>query len=403
MKARPKLLFLCQNLPYPPDGGAHIRSYHTLRLLCERFDVTALCFYRTSVRTEDRVLEGISGLEEHATRAEAFPIPQDERRLRFLRDHAFSVIGGRGYIRWVYESVGFRRRIRELRGQSFDLVHMDSLDLVAYAPLLVELPVVCAHHNIESNLLRRRSELAEGWRRRYLRLQARLIEKEERRWCPRMRLNVVVSDADRETLGQLSSQSDILVVPNGVDTEALQPKDGGGREGIVFVGGHTWFPNRDGMEYFVEAILPLIRERQPDIPMTWVGRASEDVQRRYERLGVTVTGYVDDIRPYVHKAACFVVPLRVGGGTRLKILDAWALGKAVVSTSAGAEGLRTRHGDNILLADDPQQFADEVCRVVTETELRRALEAAGRDTAVEHYDWQVVGRPMLDRYEALSE
>lgn len=397
------ILFLCQNLPYPPDAGAHIRSFHTLRLLGQRFEVTALCFYRTSVRAEpDAVRDGIRGLEEYADHVEAFPIPQDGHLLRFAFDHIRSAIGRRAYTRWVYESRAFRRRLRELfQPGVFKLVHLDSLDLVAYAPLLAPIPIVCAHHNVESSLLRRRAELATGWRRHYLRLQSRLVEREERTWCPRMHLNVVVSDVDADRLASNSPEAEVLIMPNGVDTRALVPSPDDDRRGIVFVGGHTWFPNRDGMEYFAEAILPRIRERHPDVEVTWVGRAPEEIRAHYARLGVRMTGYVDDIRPFVHRAACFVVPLRVGGGTRLKILDAWALGKAVVSTTAGCEGLSTANGVNMLIADDPDEFATAVTRVLEDAELRRRLEAGGRSTAVRYYDWKQVAVPMLDRYESI--
>jgi glycosyltransferase involved in cell wall biosynthesis len=187
-----------------------------------------------------------------------------------------------------------------------------------------------------------------------------------------------------------------------VDTTAFQPAPGDApREGIVFVGGYTWFPNRDGMEYFASAILPHIREARPDVPVFWVGRAGPEVEERFAGHGVEVTGYVEDIRPRVHRAACFVVPIRVGGGTRLKILDAWALGKAVVSTSPGSEGLAVKQGKNMLVEDDPQAFARAVLRVLDSEALRERLEKEGRRTAVEKYDWDVVGRSMLSAYSDL--
>lgn len=401
---RPTMLFLCQNLPYPPDAGAHIRSFHTLRILSQRFEVSVFCFYRRAVRASARaVAAGVSGLKRYATHVEVFPIPQDGRPMRYVHDHLRSVFGGRAYTRWVYESQAFRSSLdRVLQRERFTLVHLDSLDLVAYAPGLLSLPLVCAHHNIESSLLRRRAEVATGLRRGYLKLQGRLTEKEERVWCPRMKLNVVVSQVDARRLATRSPESEIIVMPNGVDTKALSPQEGGERRGIVFVGGYTWFPNRDGMEYFAEDILPLIRRRHPNELVTWIGRAGNDVQERFARLGIRMTGYVEDIRPFMHRAACVVVPLRIGGGTRLKILDAWALGKAVVSTNIGAEGLALAEGQNILLADDPRGFAEAVCKVLESPGLRKRLEEGGRATAVDLFDWQVLAGPMLERYMKLA-
>ncbi len=401
--SRPRLLFLCQNLPYPPDGGALIRSYHTLRLLARDFDVTALCFVRRSTRPSSEAIEAARvALEDTAERVEVFELPQERSRLRFVADHLSSVLSGRAYTRWAYESGAFRTRLRELlKAEPFDLVHVDSLDLVGYLPLLTGQPLVVAHHNVESQLLRRRADSESGLRGMYLRRQARLLEREERRWCPRVDLNVVVSPEDADTLAALAPAAEVMVVPNGVDSRAFSPSDEEPRREIVFVGGYTWFPNREGMEYFAVEILPLIRDRDPDVPVTWVGRAPEEIRQAFAGRGVTLTGYVEDIRPYVTRAACFVVPLRVGGGTRLKILDAWSMGKAVVSTSAGSEGLAVRPGENMLVADEPESFAAAVLRVLDDTDLRQALGSEARATAESLYDWDVIGGPMLERYAVL--
>jgi glycosyltransferase involved in cell wall biosynthesis len=393
--SRERLLFLCQNLPYPPDGGALIRSYHTLRLLAERFDVTALCFYRRSSRpVEASVRASLEGLGELA-RAEAFPIPQEHRRARLVWDHVRSVVTGRAYTRYAYESRQVRRRIRDLIARDqVDVVHVDSLDLVAYLPMLRRLPVVLAHHNVESRLLERRAESESGLRRWYLGLQARLTAREEARWCGRVALNTAVSAEDADGLRRIAPDARVVTVPNGVDTEAFAPAPPGLREGIVFVGGHTWFPNRDGMAHFADEILPLIRAEWPEVAVTWVGRADDETRAAYAAKGIDMTGYVDDIRPHVDRAACFIVPLRVGGGTRLKILDAWAMGKAVVSTSRGCEGLDARDGENLLVADEPEPFARAVLAVVREPELRLRLETGGRETAVRSYDWSAIGEGM---------
>ncbi|HEU4452735.1 MAG TPA: glycosyltransferase family 4 protein [Longimicrobium sp.] len=400
---RPRLLFLCQNLPFPPDGGVQIRSWNVLRLLAREFDVTALCFYRAGTRsTPAAVEESLRGMREVAE-TEAFAIPQEHSRARLAADHLRSVLSGRAYTVAAYDSAELRRTLRGLlAGRRFDLAHVDSLDLSGYLPLLSGLPTVCTHHNVESALLRRRAASeATAARRAYLRLQARLTEAEERRWCPRVALNVAVSEDDRALLARLAPGARFMVVPNGVDTTAFQP-GAGGREGIVFVGGYGWHPNRDALEHFCADVLPLVRARRPGVPVTFVGRAPEAVRREYrERHGVELTGYVDDVRPLVRGAACYVAPLRVGGGTRLKILDAWALGKAVVSTSVGCEGLETRDGENILVRDGAQAFADAVCRVLEDEGLRARLERGARRTAVERYDWEVIAGSMLDAYASL--
>jgi polysaccharide biosynthesis protein PslH len=403
----PRVLFLCQALPYPPDGGVHIRAFHLLRILSKRYRVTALCFYRKAARESEKEVQlALEGLRAQAgvDSAEAFPIPQEHSRLRLLWDHGRSVLTRRAYTVFAYESAEVRDRIEGiLSEEKYDLIHIDSLDLSWYLSRLPPLPVVCDHHNVESVLLDRRSRQEAGYfMRRYIAHQARLTRREEERWCGAVNLNLTVSAQDRELLLERAPGASVVVVPNGVDTSAFEPAYAG-EDGIVFVGGYTWFPNKDGMEYFCDRILPLIRDRAPDTHVVWVGRAPRKVVEEYRtRHGVEMTGYVDDIRPYVASASCVVVPLRVGGGTRLKILDAWAMGKAVVSTSPGCEGLDARDGDNILIRDSEQAFAEAVHAVMVEPELRGRLGRAARKTAEETYDWEQIGDRMLEVYGRVS-
>jgi glycosyltransferase involved in cell wall biosynthesis len=257
------------------------------------------------------------------------------------------------------------------------------------------------HQNIESALLRRRAaNETSAPRRAYLGVQARLTEREERRWAPRVALNVTVSDADARELAALAPGARTAVVPNGVDVNAFVPAAPGERRGIAFMGGMSWFPNADALEFFAGEILPIIRASEPAVTVTWVGRASAAEIERYARDGVTLTGHVDDIRPYVDGAACYVVPLRIGGGTRLKILDGWALGKAIVSTTIGCEGLDAHDGKNILVRDDPPSFAAAVVTVLRDSGLRASLERNGRLTAEQTYSWEVIGQTLTARYLA---
>lgn len=397
------LLFLCQTLPYPPDGGVKIRSYNVLRLLSREYAVTALCFYRAADISSGDELEGSVGGLKSLAEVEAFPIPQEHNRARLILDHLRSVILGRAYTISAYQSHKFRVRLRELiKTREFDLVHIDSLDLAGYIPMLAGIPIICVHHNVESALLRRRAARS-GMLRSYLSLQARLTEREERHWCPLIRLNVAVSELDRLALLKIAPTARFIVVPNGVDARTFQHKDVP-TSGIVFVGSHLWQPNSDAMEYFCSEVLPLVRSSHTDVAVTWVGRATDAVKREYaQRYGVRLTGYVDDIRPLVEKASCYIAPLRAGGGTRLKILDAWAMGKAVVSTSVGCEGLDARDGRNILIRDRAEDFAEAVLSILTNSRLRQQLGSEARRTVENKYDWEVIGRPMLEQYRHLGQ
>lgn len=402
----PNLLFLAHTVPFPPDEGAKIRTFNIFRLLSRQFRVDALCFCRdpkhaTAVDMEERVVE----LRRYGS-VESFAIPQESSIFRRGWDHLRSVATELPYTRYMYESRDFRSRLRELlEHNDYDLIHVDSMDLSAYLPALTDQTVICGHHNVESELLFRRARSGDNlFKRLYLLYQARLLEIEEERWCPRVELNVTVSERDRKKLTGRIPEADAMVVPNGVDTDAYRPNGGEKEGGLVFVGGCDWFPNRDALAHFAEEILPQVRSRRPEVTVTWIGRADQAMRSRYRRRhGIEMTGYVKDIRPHVHRAACYVVPIRVGGGSRLKILDAWAMGKAVVSTSQGCEGLDAVDGENILVRDRPEAFAEAINRVLSDECLRRRLGRRARKTAEEKYSWEVVGAEMNRTYRELAD
>lgn len=402
MVSRPRLLYLGHNLPYPPHEGALIRSFHTVRLLSEAFDVSGIYFFRRGAASDDAARERALERMRALGTASAFRIPQEWNRARLVWDHARAALSGLPYTRWMHDSRPARDQLKRLLAEGrFDIIHVDSLDLLALLPMLPDAPIVLAHHNVESALLRRRATPERGLKRRYILRQADLVERIEHEWAPRVNLNVMVSSADEQLLRRLALGANTVVIPNGVDTSEFRPSEEEPRSDIVFVGGYSWFPNADGMQFFTESVLPLIQERLPGVRTTWVGRASPKHARAFGARGVEMTGYVDDIRPIVHDARCVIVPLRVGGGTRLKILDAWAMGKAVVSTRLGCEGLATRDGENILIADEPKAFAAKVLEVLSNQDLRHRLEAGARTAAVREYDWSVLGERMLTAYRTL--
>lgn len=403
---RPNLLFLSQTLPYPPDSGVKVRTFHTLRLLSQWFEVDALCFFRRhQTGNGASVEESVEALTAYA-RISAFAIPQEWSRSRFVWDHVRSLVSRRAYTKYVYEERSFRAELaRRLEARVYDAVHVESLDLSAFLPVLarMEKPLVCVHHNVESLLLRRRAKrAAHPLSRFYVGHQARLTELEERFWSERVSLNIMVSDEDAATLKRIQPKAATVTAPNGVDVKYFQPSRLGDASSVAFLGGTEWFPNRDGLEYFGEAILPILRASRPDLRVRAIGRASpSDIRHFEEQYGIELTGYVEDVRPFLAEAACLIVPLRVGGGSRLKILDSWAMGKAVVSTSVGCEGLTARDGENILIRDSEPAFASGILDVLNDRDLRDRVGMAARRTAEQEYSWEAIGKVLGQAYEGL--
>jgi glycosyltransferase involved in cell wall biosynthesis len=405
MSDRARILFLSQCLPYPPHSGVTARTFNILKQLRVDFAVTLLAFSRKShqrdTRTRQESERALADLLDQV--GTAVPIPAEESGVRRVWDHLRSLITSRPYTFYQYDSEHFRSQLRQALARArFDLVHMDSLDLHRWLGDLESLPIACTHHDIESRLLRLRAQwVGSRLLRRYLLHQAELVERIERTLCPNFSVNLTMSERDAERLRALAPGSQTTVVPNGVDTTYFAPQmHAPVTEGrVVFVGSTHTFPNRDAVAYLLSVLWPLIRRRHPHASLYLIGGGPDSARAQSGAMtGVTVVGRVPDVRPHLAQASCCIVPLRVGSGTRLKILDAWAMGKAVVSTSLGCEGLDAIDGENILVCDDPESFAAAVIEVLTSAALRSRLGDNGRATAEQSYSWEAVGRRLRAAY-----
>jgi glycosyltransferase involved in cell wall biosynthesis len=224
------------------------------------------------------------------------------------------------------------------------------------------------------------------------------------RAAARADLTLAVSDVDRDMLAGAGSDADVQAISTGVDTSYFQPGAAGdGSSGLAFVGSMDWYPNEDAVLHFLENILPRIRRQVPDVPFSIIGRnpSARIVASARAMPNVHVTGTVDDVRPHIASAAVCVVPLRIGGGTRLKIFEALAMGKAVVSTSVGAEGLPLDSGEHFVRADDAAAFADAVVALLRDPAAARSLGAAGRELVVAKYSWAEVASEFESRCRQL--
>jgi sugar transferase (PEP-CTERM/EpsH1 system associated) len=296
-----------------------------------------------------------------------------------------------------YRSRRYRRAVRAaLKRTAYDRIVCDFLVPAVNLPRRLPCPSVLFTHNVEAEIWRRHAETESRRLRKWLYRQqwARML-RFEGRTVARFDRVLAVSDVDRDTLQRLypeSLSSPVSVIPTGVDTTYFkpEPRQPSGARRIVFTGSMDWLPNADGVLFFCDEILPLIRQVEPDVTFTIVGRSPTPAVRRLaEDRSIEVTGRVEDVRPYLAKSAVYVVPLRIGGGTRLKIFEAMSAGRAVVSTTIGAEGLPAQHGQHLLLADTPEAFAQSVIRLLRDDSARTALERQARVLVTERHDWAV--------------
>lgn len=376
---------------WPLNTGGRLRSFHLVRELSASHEVTLL-----TTHGPDQDPDELKRQLPDCRRVRSLPhTPVKRNSGRFLLALARS---------WMTPLPLdlFKNRIKALQTEvaeclvtgQFDLVVADFLVAVPNVPVGGPTPVLHFSHNVEYMIWRRLGATERRWPHKLLlSLEWRKMRRYELDACRRADFTVAVSEQDRDQLGEGMDHPLIGAISTGVDLDYFQVgdrRDEQARE-IVFCGSMDWHPNEDAMLHFMDATLPLIREVMPDVTVTIVGRnPSERLRSAADAAGVSVTGTVPDVRPYVQHAAVYIVPLRIGGGTRLKIYEALAMGKAVVSTRIGAEGLPLEEGEHIVRADEPETFAREVLTLLEDPERRLALGNAGRALMEARFSWAQV-------------
>ena len=397
-----RILFVTSRLPWPPSEGHQLRSWNLLRAAAREHQVDLL-----SLRRPEDGDGSAAPLRECAASVATVPLPPLPSP---VRDPL-----GAGRLLWRstrgrqpllvarYVSPALQRAFAE-RVQRADLVHFDMLPLAGLANAVPPgVPVVLNEHNVECRLLASQAAIeASPWKRAVKRQQVAPLARFERAACERADRVLSCSGPDAEQLAMLAPGARVTVVPNGVDLEFFRgpSADAEDNRTLVFVGGMGWLPNRDGVEYFLADILPRIR-RTHAARLTVIGRSDGLPVPPALADAVRLAGFVEDLRPQVREAAVYVVPLRAGSGTRLKILEAMAMGKAIVSTRIGAEGIDLQHGEHALLADTPAEFSAAVCRLLDDRELRLRLGSAARALAEREYGWDAIGQRLLATYRDL--
>jgi glycosyltransferase involved in cell wall biosynthesis len=385
-----KILWVNSNFLHPTTKGGQIRTLEMLRHMHRRHEIHYAAFENPAEP------EGPARAGEYCTRA--YPIrfqAHNKRSLSFLFELAAGLVSPMPVaISRHYSRAMARLLAGDLLRQGFDKVVCDFLSPAPHFPRLEN--VILFQHNVESMIWRRRVEQAgDSLRRFYLQLQARRMFAYEKQVCRRCGFVLAVSDIDSKLMREMFGVTRVASVPTGVDTEYFTPPANPEPVAdLVFVGSMDWAPNVDGVQWFIEEILPLIRAVRPELRFLVVGRSPDARMQALarENPGVQFTGTVPDVRPYLWGATASVVPLRIGGGTRLKIYESMAAKVPVVSTTIGAEGLPVRHQEHFLAADDPQSFAQACLRYLDDELYRRRIAETARQYVSASFSWDSVAR-----------
>jgi polysaccharide biosynthesis protein PslH len=394
-----KLLFLTGTLPYPPTDGWKIRVFALLRGLAQHHDVSVVSF----MRPIDDALAA-QRLREHGIALHV--IPRDPRYAPakllqgLISQTAFPILN--------YSDERMAQLVRHvLRSDTFDLVQIEDIHMAQYCVGLPQ-PTILDLHNIESLLMRRYArQETNPLKRAYAEITWRKLATYERDTCRLFSHCLTCSDDERVLLQTRCGVDRVSVIPNGVDIDAYAAHDVGLSNGaaappgdrIVFVGRMDYHANVEGVRWFCRHVWPRIRADRPGALFQIVGGYPvPEISRLAHADEIEVTGFVTDVRPYVKHASVVVVPLRVGGGTRLKILEALAMSKPLVSTTVGAEGIEAVPDRDLVIADRPEEFADEVVSLLSQTERREALGAAGYRLVHNQYNWERIVKDLEKIY-----
>lgn len=405
--SRLRILWLSHFVPFPPKGGCFQRSYNLLSRIGRQHDVHLVAVRaKPPASAEAETAYATDALGVHCASVDIVDISAAYRPARLARLAALGLASGQPLTVTLYRSPEARRRLRSLLDRfHFDVVHVDSISMAEYLADLGGVPTILTHHGAEAFMMRRRIANERSLPRKlFFLLESLTLARVERRVCPAAGSNAVVSDLDRDLLRQHAPGARYIVVENGVDVDFFQPLPCPAAPSIVFAGRLDQYANRDAMRHFMRHTWPLVTERHPAATITIIGsNPPADLQQMaaVDRR-VRVLGFVDDVRPHFAQAAVAVCPLRDGGGTRIKILDALAMGKPIVSTTIGCEGLDVEGERDLLLADDPAAFAAQIARVFDDPALRERLARQARDRAVERYSWERIVRDLAAEYTRVA-
>lgn len=396
-----RILWVKNDFLHPTDRGGQIRTLETLRFLHRNNEIHYVAF------DDRRQPEGKQRAHEYCFKSYPIdqPIPKRGSGAFFAQLASNFLFSDLPLAVGRYRSKAMETQIRALVAElHFDIVVCDFLSVSPNIPDLSR--AVLFQHNVETMIWRRHAEHASGLlRRMYFDLQARRMFEAERRVCGAAAHVIAVSRNDATQMKELFGIQNISEVATGVDLDYFQqPSQASKQHDLVFVGAMDWLPNVDGARFFVNEVLPIIRRSRPNCSLVLAGRSPvpEILALGQNDPLIQVTGTVADVRPYLWESAVSIVPLRIGGGTRLKIYEAMAAGTPVVSTPVGAEGLDVTDGLNISLAADPESFAAQCISLLHDADRRDSQAAAALDLVTQRFSWDRVGQAFDDILKQLS-
>lgn len=408
-----RVLWLSHVVPYPPKAGVLLRAYYLLRGIARDHEVDLVAFIQEPLlktfypTLQDALQECRAELGKICRSVTFLPIRKLQRPCGKALTAAESLFTSEGYMaRWLDSEHAHAALRRLAQENTYDVAHFDCVSLARFRPLFGRTPVTLGHHNAESHMMLRRAEKESSLiRKLYFWQEGVRLRKYERDVAGQFAAHITCSDLDSERLRSAMPATRFYSIPNGVDVEFFMPRGIPERPAsLIFVSSMSWYPNVDAVIFLLREIWPRVRAKLPDVTLDIVGSGAPRsvVELARSSAGVTLHGFVPEIRPILESAALYVCPIRDGGGTKLKVLDAFSMRKCVIGHPIAFEGINVTAATDAVLAETADEFADQIQALLLDSDKRHRIGHAARELVTQFYSFSSIGRQLSSVLEDIA-
>lgn len=408
-----KILWISHLVPYPPKAGVLIRSYNLVKQLGKRHELDLFMFNQKRLlgafypSQSEGVQAAINALSPYVNKHWEEPIPCERSKLHKLALIVKSLFSRTPYtVNWLRSRNADKLLKDIIDNNNYDLIHFDTVSLDIYRKLSHKnIKITMNHHNIESHMMGRRAiKETNYFKKLYFHREYKKLHKYEHDNLPEYDGHIVCSKDDARRLSALSQANrNIEVIPNGIDVSCTEPVKTIDKGTLLFIGGLSWYPNRDAVRHFFDEIYPLLQQRSANVQVDIIGRNAPEelVELASRNNAINIHGFVDDVSDYYERSNIYICPIRDGGGTKLKILDAFAKKMAVVAYSIACEGIEATHDENVMIAENIEQFVQYVIELVNDTDKCLSLGNNAFNLVKQKYNYDSIGEKLSDFYSGL--
>jgi len=408
-----RILWLSHLIPYPPKAGVLQRSYYLLKELSKHHEIDLMAFNQEDLllsfydNIDNAISDSRNNLLKLLNQVKFYDIPSEQASLGKYGLAIKSFFNSTGYTMSWLKSKEFENNLKQrLSENKYDLIHFDTISLATYLKSVTDTPASLDHHNIESHMLERRARKESNILKKYYFYQeAKKLCLQEKEYCKKFQLNITCSDMDTERLLDIVGNVKCTTITNGVDVDFFKPLGGVRKnKSLIFIGTMNWYPNIEAVEFLINEVWPEVKILNPDATLNIIGAHPPEHIKKYDGYNnIKIHGFIDDIRPLFDVAHLYICPIKDGGGTKLKILDALAMGKAIIADPIACEGINVINDENVVLCKTKDEFIKNIDELFSNDLKVTNLEISARKLAEQVYKFSNIGEKLSNELEKVHK